>query len=327
MMAPYLPRLLCLCLAAFFVIHTAVGLMVALIAPYAVRAAQRMRARRAARFLLALRLLPAALGLLLVAGLCVPSYLLLEQETSAEEVGALCLAAAILGAWILRAAMARSLRAITRSIRHARDWERSGSLSNLSGARQPVCVVDAPAPLLALTGLLRPRLVMSRSVASALSARQLRAALRHEEAHRASHDNLKRLMLMLSPGLLPGWHGFRTLERGWFRFTEWAADDEAVAGNPRRSLSLAAALVRIARLGGTPAPSALSASFLADGRDLSARVDRLLRPAMAAPANSAGPMVGASVAACLAIAGVLVAAALHPATLQSAHRLMEHLIR
>lgn len=43
MMAPYLLRLLCLCLAAFFVIHTVVGLLVALSGPTAVRAARRMR--------------------------------------------------------------------------------------------------------------------------------------------------------------------------------------------------------------------------------------------------------------------------------------------
>src|ERR1035437_5630198 len=98
MMAPYLLRLLYLCLAAFFVIHSAVGMVVAAGGRAAVRRARRMRPRLAGRFLLALRLLPAALALFVVAGLCVPSYLWLEPETNAEELGAGCLSAAVLAA-------------------------------------------------------------------------------------------------------------------------------------------------------------------------------------------------------------------------------------
>ena len=124
---------------------------------------------------------------------------------------------------------------------------------------------------------------------NALPAEQLAAALRHEEAHRVSRDNLKRLLLLLTPGLLPGLHGFHAIERGWARFTEWAADDEAVAGDAHLSLYLAAALVRIARMGGAPAPSPLATSFLGDSRELSARVDRLLSPAPAAPARTGNP--------------------------------------
>src|ERR1039458_6125757 len=93
MMVPYWLRLLCLCLAAFFVVHSVVGVVVAAGGGAAVRAARRMRPRLAGRFLLALRMLPAALGLFVVAALCVPSYLWLEPETNAEELGAGCQAA------------------------------------------------------------------------------------------------------------------------------------------------------------------------------------------------------------------------------------------
>ena len=323
MIVPYLLRLLWLCLAAFFVIHTVVGLMVSMAAPAAVRAAQRMRARRGAGLLLTLRLLPATLGLTLVAGLCVPSYLLLEEGGSAERVGALCLMAAMAAAAMWTVAMVRSARAAARSVHHARAWARSGSQSRMDGAQQPVWIVDSGAPLLALAGVLRPQLVISRMAAAALSSEQLRAALRHEEAHRAAKDNLKRLLLLLAPGLFPGWHGFQALERGWFRLTEWAADDDAVAGNPRVSLSLASALVRMARMGGTPEPEPLTVAFLADGGDLSARVDRLLRPATTLPAPRRRPAIVVTAM----LAALFVAVILQPETLESAHRLMEHLLR
>jgi Zn-dependent protease with chaperone function len=323
MMTPYLLRLLCLCLAAFFVIHSVVGLVVAASGPAAVRAARRMRPRLAGRFLLALRMLPAALALFVVAGLCVPSYLWLEPETNLEEVGAGCLAAAILAAALWAISTARGVRAARRSARHARESERLGRRSILPGSHLPVWLVDAPAPLLALLGVFDSRLVISSPVMNALSAAQLAAALRHEEAHRVSHDNLKRLLLLLAPSLLPGFHGFDAIERGWARFTEWAADDDAVAGDSHLALSLAAALVRIARMGGTPAPLPLSASFLGDSREISARVDRLLSPA---PAALMQPRNGAAVAAGAALAAGCAACMLHPATLESAHRIIEQLI-
>src|ERR1017187_5089561 len=108
MMVPYWLRLLCLCLAAFFVVHSVVG---AAGGGAAGRAARRMRPRLAGRFLLALRLLPAALGLFVVAALCVPSYLWLEPEPTAEELGAGCLAAAILAAALWTVPTARGVHA------------------------------------------------------------------------------------------------------------------------------------------------------------------------------------------------------------------------
>src|ERR1039458_2094469 len=98
MMVPYWLRLLCLCLAAFFVVHSVVGVVVAAGGGAAVRAARRMRPRLAGRFLLALRLLPAALVLFRGAAFCGPSYRWRDPKTNAEELGAECLASAILAA-------------------------------------------------------------------------------------------------------------------------------------------------------------------------------------------------------------------------------------
>src|SRR6185295_19649787 len=103
--------------------------------------------------------------------------------------------------------------------------ERLGRRSTLAGSSEPVWILDSPAPLFALVGVFGSSVAISTRVMNALPAGPLAAALRHEEAHRVSRDNLKRLLLLLAPGLLPGLHGFYALERNWARFAEWAADD------------------------------------------------------------------------------------------------------
>lgn len=300
MMIPYLWRLLCLALASFFIIHLALALILRCATPWAIRMADRLQPQVAARFLLTLRLTPASFSAAVVGALCIPSYLWLEPTYTTENIGLGCIMASFCGFSIWIAAAARAARSSLRS----RQLVQSGRT-----------------PLLALAGIIHPRVVISPEVLSALSPDQLAAALRHEEAHRASHDNLKRLLLLLSPGLLPGVTGFAALERAWSRFTEWSADDRAVAGSPERSLSLAAALVRVARLGG--ATPAMMTSLLGDRADLATRVDRLLR----------GPAITEKPAtirvAWFAIAGGFLACAaaiLQPATLSTVHRLLESLV-
>jgi Zn-dependent protease with chaperone function len=170
-----------------------------------------------------------------------------------------------------------------------------------------------------MSGILRPRLIVSPEVRRALTPEQLEAALDHERAHWVSRDNLKRLLMLLSPGLLPFYSGFTRLERAWGRFTEWAADDAAVAGSAARSVSLAAALVSVARLQ-TSSPPPLATSLLGDSPDLAARVHRLLHRA---PRRETKP--GSTTA--LGITSVALALVLlNPSTLYLAHRLLERLM-
>jgi hypothetical protein len=107
--------------------------------------------------------------------------------------------------------------------------------------------------------------------------------------------------------------------RAWARYAEWAADDAAAGGDSRRSLALAAALVRVARM--EMAPPMISP--FDGGVDLSERVERLLRmePQTGRRPSCAPVFVGWAMAA-----GAL-AAVLQPATLVSVHKVLEHLIR
>ena len=323
MILPYLLRLLCLSLAAFFLVHLTLGLIVSLIAPAAIRIADRARPCWATRFLLILRLLPSGLSLFVVVGLCVPSYLKLEPETTSEHVGLACFVAALLGLTIWGISISRGVRASVHSLRFIRHCGRVGRQRRLAGERSPIWIIEDAGHILALAGVMRPRLVVSRDVLSALSPRELAAALRHERAHQISRDNLKRLFMLLTPDMFPFFRGYGALERGWAKFSEWAADDTAVAGNPHRSLALAAALVRVARLGASPQPSALMTSLLGSTQDLSARVDRLLHSSPDRERKT--PLL--IVSTTLLLFGSLVAVVLQPSTLHSVHQLLEHLIR
>jgi Zn-dependent protease with chaperone function len=324
MTLPYLPKLLCLCLASFFLIHLALALAITLATRAALRIAARIKPALAARFLLFLRLIPAGFGVVLVAGVCIPSYLWLEPRTAtSEEVGWLCLTFSVLTVLLWVVSIRRGWVAITRSIRYLHRCQRNGLRTELPGERRPAWVVEEPAGLFAMAGIIRPRLLISRQVVNALSGDQLAVALRHEGAHWTSRDNLKRLVLLLAPDLLPFFPGFQTLERGWVKYTERAADDRAVAGDASRALSLATALVGVSRLGIAPNASTLVTPLLAPDDDLPARVERLLSattPADNAPVSWGCLMAGATV---MFSAGMF----LLPVLLYPAHRLLEHLIR
>jgi beta-lactamase regulating signal transducer with metallopeptidase domain len=247
------------------------------------------------------------IGVFVVAAICVPSYLWLEPGEAAEEVGWTGVVAALLAIAIWGTSILRGVRLGLRS----REW-----LKRHAGT------IESGVPVLAMAGIFKPRLVVSRAVQQLLTADELVVAMRHEVAHHAAADNLKRLLIALAPGLLPGWHGFGTLERNWQRFAEWAADDDAVDGDNARSLALASALVRMARLRGVSAP--LAAGLL-DGDDLAARVDRLLHPRIAEPWNA--QPIAITAAATVTAAASIAAVAMRPASLESAHRLLEQLIR
>lgn len=320
MTVPYAMRLVCLSLAVFFLVHSAAAGVVRLFVPILVRRAERMNAARGARFLMFVRLLPATLAAFVVAALCAPSYLWLEPSGTSERMGAICLAAAALGAALWVESAAKGLRAVLRSGRYLRRCRATAEEVRMGTAADPILVVPQSKPVLALAGVWRTRLVLSQAIVDALPGEQLRAALRHEDAHRESRDNMKRLLLLLAPGVLPGLRGFDALEMAWARLAEWAADDRAVAGDSQVSISLAEALVRVARLGAAPSPAPLATSLLADGRDLAERVERLLRPT--APASepafpSASMAMGAGAA--------LMVMMLHPAVLHSVHSLLERL--
>jgi Zn-dependent protease with chaperone function len=326
MIVPYVPRLLCLCLASFFLVNCVFGLVVSVASRAAVRFGETMGPREATRLLFALRVLPLAFGVVVILGLCVPSYLWLEPEGIPERAGLVCITLACLGAasWFL--SFTRAARATAVSIYSYRCWQQAGREARLPGEASKAVIVARDAPLLALAGLLRPQLVISDGVLRSLSSEELNAALHHENAHRASRDNLKRLLLLLLPDPIPFFPACSLLEQTWAKFTEWAADDEAAGGDSRRALSLAAALLRVAQMGAGPRLSFLHTSLVADDGDLSARINRLLVLEPACPKSLPWARFFARGAAFL-LTGFLATLTLWPASLSTVHRLLELFLR
>jgi Zn-dependent protease with chaperone function len=315
-------RLVCLCLVSYFVVNAATGFAISVASRVAIRIAETMRPRSAARFLFLIRMLPFTLGVGAVVGLCVPSYLWLEPQAASERMGLACLILAFLGVASCAGSIVRATRAIAASLRCKKDWQQAGRETLLPGEPSKVVIIQKDAPLLALVGVFRSRLVVSQTVLRSLSAEQLDLALQHEHAHRISRDNLKRLFLLLSGRPIPFFRGFFALEQNWARFSEWAADDEAVRGDSYRALSLAAALVRLARLGALPRLTFLQTALLSADQDLAARVDRLLRvqPLQAITPLRTWTLASSSTLMIVVSIGVLLVL---PATLSAVHRLLE----
>ena len=325
MILSYLLRLLCLCFASFFVLSGASSLLVQFLSKWAVRFAESSTSATGARLLFLLRLVPCAIATLFLAGLCVPSYLWLEPSAASERVGLLCVTLGIAGAagWLL--SLSRTVQAMLHARTCEKRWDAQAREST-NEKRGSFLIVESDVPLLAVSGLLRRRFIVSRNVLESLSEEELDSALSHERAHCIYNDNMKRLILLLVPDIIPFVRSLRSLEEHWSRLTEWAADDHATQGSCVRAVSLASALVRIARLGAAPRLPVLSPSLLACDRDLSARVERLLREdnAEAVPNPKVGKFLHRPfhvLAACLCF-GLLSVAILSPV-----HQLLERFLR
>lgn len=286
MMLSYPLRVLFLALAAGYLLHAGLMLVLRLAAPLLRRRGARLPPRAAANWVLAWRVAPLALTAILTGGVALPVYLHGEPFGRGEEVGLGFLLAAALGAAAGGLALGRYLRAAWALARLERECRRGGErLAAECGL--PVCAVRSAEPFMVLAGLRAPRVVVSSAALQRLTPMQLEAALRHEQAHQAAGDNWRRWLLLVLPDAVPGWH-WRGAEGQWTRYSEWAADQAAAGGQPWRALHLAEALLAIgrgqdrggrfgARFGG------LVTGLASDGRELAARVDRLLAGPAAAP--------------------------------------------
>jgi Zn-dependent protease with chaperone function len=284
-LVPFVIHGLTLSLVWFFAINAIVTILVSRAAGYLTR----QNHVGAPAFWLALRLLPATASCAFVAVFFIPSYWRYEPRELVEGFDATRAVVALAGLVLCALGVVRGTLAWARAGARVRRWLRVAQPIVLADTIVPAYRLDVDQPMMALVGIFRPRLFVTRGTLDALTDDELRAGVAHEIGHRRAADNLKRLAMRAAPDLLSALPAARAIERRWAAASEHLADGRAsdgvdAADKRRVRCALASALVKIARL--TPscrAPLGEPISTLVDGGDIAARVHRLLDDTPADP--------------------------------------------
>ena len=235
---------------------------------------QPRSARSSADLLFILRMLPLALSSVVTLGFTLPSFLLLEPRSTNEAVGKAPLALGFCCLILIGVGVARAWTAQLRASRALMKWLDGSMLMESqiteSGEAVPIFRTGNDAPTLTVAGVCTPKVLVSEAAVAMLSPAELRTALRHEIAHALRYDNLKKLVFRFS--VFPAMAG---LEQAWSEETEMAADDAAVTSF-HDALDLAAALIKVSRLGATESSGELTMALLHSSTALRARVQRLV---------------------------------------------------
>ena len=207
---------------------------------------RRLSRRGRADLLFLLRVMPLAAALVLSLALLVPSFLLFEPHESDEIVSyklGIVVAISLLG---VTAAGGRIFASWWRTRRLTAAWLNEAEAFELPGSGLPAFRIEHPFPVLAVIGVLRPKIFVASQVLETLSPSELHAALSHEIGHITSRDNLKRMAMRLCRDMLVVPLG-QNLDAAWLEAAESAADEFA-ATDDRNALDLASALVKISRI-------------------------------------------------------------------------------
>jgi beta-lactamase regulating signal transducer with metallopeptidase domain len=169
-----------------------------------------------------------------------PAFLRFEPMVS-EPTGGALLSFAAIGVTIVSIGIARATAAWIRTSRSVRHWISGAVVSDLQ-TDIPILTTQDESPAAVVAGIVRPRLLISRSTTQTLSSNELRLVVAHEREHARRRDNLRKLLL--AANFMPF---RRQIEQEWALASELAADQAAVA-NGYDACDLAAALVKVSRM-------------------------------------------------------------------------------
>jgi Zn-dependent protease with chaperone function len=256
--------------SVFLMVYCALSLAVSFTWRRVWQYANKYPVRRVADLLFAWRIFPLVTAAVITAAFTVPSFLLLEPRAIDEPLGGIPLALGVCGAALGLFGVLNSAFAMRRASRTISTWTREAQAVETSSP-VPVLRIARRFPAMTAAGIIRPRVLLSSAAEFVLNSNELQTALNHEVAHVRRRDNLKKLLLRFVA--FPGMSG---LETAWLETTEMAADDAAVS-SAGDALDLAAALIKLSRLGPVEAPVDFTAALVhSPASAMNARVERLI---------------------------------------------------
>jgi Zn-dependent protease with chaperone function len=276
-----------------------------------------------ARRLLWLRALVPLASITIALGIVTPAFAIFEPERPSEMAGPLVIVLALVASMQMAISIWIAIASALRTRAAARTWLRnSETLAVDPPAGLPAYAIDSMAPIVALVGVFRPKLIAARTVVDVCTTGELAAIVAHERGHMHSRDNLKRWLMTCLPDTLRWTPIHHQIVAAWHDAAEDAADDAATPGDAASRVDLAALLIKIARLTPEPVWPAATVSPFVEPRGLNRRVRRLL-------AGEAVVAVGATPAftAILMLAATLTAAmVMRPETLERLYGIVEAVI-
>lgn len=231
--------------------------------------------RRSAACFFSIRFLPVLFSFVIAAGFALPAFFKFEPRSTGEAVGTKLLVLASLGALVLLAMAIRGVRLLRATAAIRKQWRKNAQELRIPGCNLPVYAVEGPRALLSVTGVLRPRVFVARSLMEVLSPEEFSAALSHEMAHVRSLDNLKQLFLKMTrpPRWIEQLLAPNNEDAGWTMASELAADEDAL-DRGASALDLSAALVKVGRLArwASAGPGMIASHFIPEGFDSSVQM-------------------------------------------------------
>ncbi|MGI8918070.1 MAG: M48 family metalloprotease [Pyrinomonadaceae bacterium] len=246
------------------------------------RSGKHLSAASCASLIFLLRTFPVVLGIVCVSLLLIPAYLEHEPRDGHEPVSLKLAIIASVSAIGLALALFRGLAAWRATSRLNSDWLRHAEPITLPQVKIPSYRIQHQFPVIAIVGVLRPRLFIAEQVLDSLGQEELIAAIEHEAGHVVSNDNLRRGLMRACRDVLVMIPSGRLLDRAWLEASESAADEHAAERGRRVALDLASALVKIARLIPSGMKPAMPAgAFIVSAQEeesgVKARVRRLMQ--------------------------------------------------